>query len=372
MIPECFLHIGTEKTGTTTIQHFLAANRANLQQQGVIYPRAPGNQNHTALSAYALRGTKIATKNRKAGASTEQKLHQVNGGIVAALDEELSGISASKIIFSNEHLSSRVLKKSGIHTIKALCDRFAERTRVIAYIRNQVDFLVSSYGTVVKAGGYRKFPYPLSPRRIKMMDYNVLLSTWRNVFGKDNLVVRRFESLDFVDGDLIADFASLIPFQHADLPPATVKNLALSAKGLGFLREFNKRVHPHIDDAENPERGPILRLLRTYAPGPKLAVSHQMAKEITEFFADSNKEVSSKYFDGKYDPLFPPPKSVGDDEVETLLSLDFETTMDIAAKLWCEQQKRMIRQTGEGGEDERDLEERASLAGALRGEEAVD
>ena len=33
-----FLHVGTHKTGTTSIQHFLARNRYELQERGFSYP----------------------------------------------------------------------------------------------------------------------------------------------------------------------------------------------------------------------------------------------------------------------------------------------------------------------------------------------
>src|ERR1043165_5358722 len=48
-----FLHIGVEKTGTTTIQAFMAKNRQALTKKGVLYPRAPGNENHVGLTIYA-------------------------------------------------------------------------------------------------------------------------------------------------------------------------------------------------------------------------------------------------------------------------------------------------------------------------------
>ena len=53
MIDECILHIGTEKTGTTSIQKFLATNRTLLKANGVLYPLSPGKVNHIGLEAYA-------------------------------------------------------------------------------------------------------------------------------------------------------------------------------------------------------------------------------------------------------------------------------------------------------------------------------
>src|SRR5690606_40699353 len=36
------LHIGTEKTGTSSIQHFLSKNRAALAAEGFVYPQFTG------------------------------------------------------------------------------------------------------------------------------------------------------------------------------------------------------------------------------------------------------------------------------------------------------------------------------------------
>lgn len=38
-----YLHIGTEKTGTTTIQTFLSSNRLLLQKYGYIFPKTIGS-----------------------------------------------------------------------------------------------------------------------------------------------------------------------------------------------------------------------------------------------------------------------------------------------------------------------------------------
>ena len=48
------LHIGTAKTGTTTLQHWFASNRESLQAQGIYYPKSLGKVNHRALSIFAM------------------------------------------------------------------------------------------------------------------------------------------------------------------------------------------------------------------------------------------------------------------------------------------------------------------------------
>ena len=49
------LHIGTEKTGTTSIQEFLKKNRDKLRKKGVYIPQSPmvGNGNHRWIPSLA-------------------------------------------------------------------------------------------------------------------------------------------------------------------------------------------------------------------------------------------------------------------------------------------------------------------------------
>lgn len=44
------LHIGTEKTGTTSIQNTLKANYDNLNQLGILYPKCFKLSNHVEMA----------------------------------------------------------------------------------------------------------------------------------------------------------------------------------------------------------------------------------------------------------------------------------------------------------------------------------
>ena len=48
------LHIGTEKTGTTTIQHFCTDHRRELLAQGILYPRSLGGPGHKRFAGALL------------------------------------------------------------------------------------------------------------------------------------------------------------------------------------------------------------------------------------------------------------------------------------------------------------------------------
>ena len=43
---ESIIHIGTMKTGTTTLQEFFRHNRPELAKKGILYPKTLGKQTH--------------------------------------------------------------------------------------------------------------------------------------------------------------------------------------------------------------------------------------------------------------------------------------------------------------------------------------
>ena len=56
---KAIIHIGTEKTGTTTIQEFLHLNRSKLANQGVAYLQSPGLRNNRKLVTYCMKNNKV-------------------------------------------------------------------------------------------------------------------------------------------------------------------------------------------------------------------------------------------------------------------------------------------------------------------------
>jgi hypothetical protein len=343
LIPKCFLHIGTEKTGTTTIQNFLAKNRDALLSQGIIYPSAPGEQNHMALAAFCLEDSKIDDVRIVCGIRRPQALPRFRKKLLDDLDTELGAADASCIVFSNEHLSSRLKTAAEIQRVREMCDRYAGRTKVIVYLRNQVDFLISSYGTTIMSGGTREFPFPLGEGQLRLLDYSQMLEPWCEIFGRENIIVRRFELEDFPKGDLLLDFAAqiLLDTDGLEWPPRL--NEALDVRGLVFLREFNKHVPRIVDGHLNPLRGQIVLALRELKQGQKFAVSPEIAASVEKQLQDSNDKVSTDYFDARHKPLFSPPKSIKQDADLSQHGIDATEAINIAAQLWTHQQNQIVR-----------------------------
>ena len=61
------LHIGTEKTGTTSIQEFLAINRAALAEQGLHVPEFLGARSHRWAAYMAENADRVDGFSRQIG-----------------------------------------------------------------------------------------------------------------------------------------------------------------------------------------------------------------------------------------------------------------------------------------------------------------
>ena len=53
-VDELVIHVGTDKTGTTSIQGFLRKNRAALAERGCLVPRSPGTTRHIRVGMFIM------------------------------------------------------------------------------------------------------------------------------------------------------------------------------------------------------------------------------------------------------------------------------------------------------------------------------
>lgn len=326
MLAQCWLHIGVEKTGTTSIQSFLAANRSALRAQGRLYPRTPGPVGHLGLVAFALDDARIDGTRKARRLATPLQIAGFRDDFVRALVKEIAASGTSEIILSSELLSSRARSPGELARIKLLCAGIARNTKVIVYLRNQVDFLVSRYTTLIQSGGRDEF----GVRGIAFADYAALLDRWAAAFGRENLIVGRFEPSDFVDEDLLADFAATIGLATAKLASVPRYNQSLDAESLTFLRAINRRLPNGFRERTGPLRSAAIKVLQRRRGGTRFVIPRAVANRIEAHFRNSNERVSAEYFDSRHQPLFSPPTLVGKEDTIPANSIGFPTAFRIA------------------------------------------
>ncbi|HVV65064.1 MAG TPA: hypothetical protein VHC42_06325 [Rhizomicrobium sp.] len=343
---DLYLHIGTEKTGTSSIQNFFHANRERFKRDGVLYPLTPGKRNQTALAAAAQQLGKRGPLRKSLDVKTDQDVLKLRAMLKEGLREELSAGRYRAVVMSGEHCSSRLLEDDEVAWLKDLVAPFFEEMRIIVYLRRQDDYLLSIYSTAVKSGATFSLRLPPQKTVEQRYDYWDLLSRWARVFGRERIVCRKFERSAMKNGDVVDDFLAAIGLQMSadyERPPSV--NESLDAESLEFLRLFNRHVPRFAQNSVNPERDNVVGLLSRMSRGPLVTLSDAELSGFMAEFRESNLKVAQEYFGGARgdsdDPLF----ERRSDSRPRIASptLTVERAVEICAGLWQGKQAQIDR-----------------------------
>jgi hypothetical protein len=226
-----YLHIGTNKAGSTTIRRFLHSKPAAAA--GLRAVTSTGVPNAWKLSA--LRRTRQAHRFFvKSGFMTEADYRDLPDTLWTEIAQEVAADPDADHVMSSEFIYSYYRRDKA--AIAALADRLLDlfgEVRVLFYCRDQLTYLRSCHAQGVK--GNRRQTEPLETyldrarRKVSDWDYHGTLTVWEQIFGRDALRVRVMEPAFLEGGDLITDILA-----------ATDRNAAQIATALeGRRRAFN-------------------------------------------------------------------------------------------------------------------------------------
>ncbi len=278
-----YIHIGLEKTGATSIQNYLFNHATYLQNLGVFYPIRFG-PNQTALVHYS--GKEKHTKSLYGNLDFKRSIPNKINEII----KKFSSSKCDKLLFSNEHLSSRLKDEDDIKNLHNLFSGYDLPIKIIVYIKNQVDMLESLYYESVKAGNKSDLNTWSEKFRYFELDYIKFLSPWENSFNKNNIIVKLFNNKFLRNGDAVEDFLNILGLQEYHYGSSN-KNVSLGYKGIEFLRLLNSR---NISNSLL-----VNNLLIPIDKSNKITMSQKMREYILDKCEKSNKELLNKYFNDK-------------------------------------------------------------------------
>lgn len=207
-MPSLILHIGSAKTGTTSIQHFLAHNRQALLERGFVVPTFLGvGPNHRWLPLLAQDGGTVDGFATRQGLHTSpQRLRDRLAAKRMELEQAAAATADTTWIISSEQLHSRLSTVDLLRLRRLLEPLFAE-IRVVVYVRQPLSTAISAWSTRTRSG---RVALGLEPPQsfAPLCDHAVPLRRWRQVFGRERLQVRRFHPADLRGGSLLDDFSS--------------------------------------------------------------------------------------------------------------------------------------------------------------------
>jgi hypothetical protein len=141
---KCFLHVGTHKTATTSVQHFLDSHPQELARSGYLYPQV--GRPEEARAGHHNIAWEISGDRR----------FRPNCGDGEALIREIADTDRN-IIISSEGFECSVHHAEKFGQFIATIQKLGIRMSVIVYLRNQIDYAESLYCKLLQFGFERPF-----------------------------------------------------------------------------------------------------------------------------------------------------------------------------------------------------------------------
>jgi len=291
-VTDVVLHIGTGKTGTSSIQKLLGNNRPALRGQDVLYPRTPGRYRHVRLGLMITPPDELDKMIAWSRIDSDDPVafqRQVRDELLAELRES----DRSRLLVSNESLYGA--GEPALRNLRTFLDGFATSVRVVVYLRRQDDHLLSRYQQRIKTGTVDRIEEYAEADLARTYDYARRLSLWERVVGADETVVRPFESGQFHQGSLYQDFldSAGIDIDASTLKPVERTNESLDAELVELLRVLNMhRVENRGARIGQIDNRPLLKTLFTTSQGPTLGLPDDVLDRLMARWEQTNAAVA--------------------------------------------------------------------------------
>lgn len=302
-----YLHIGAPKTATSTLQSMLAANYKPLLAQGVLYPKLlrHGDAHHTLVCdlIQAYQGHTMADLwygERTRGEAWRDLQREI----------DQHGQAIDKIVLSSELFFGQTQRLEDM--LADIRERLSgHELKVVVYLRRQDELYSSFFNQDVK--GARQWAHNAyqfyQTHQIFQHDYDELLGIWSHGVGRENMVIRPYESAQWLGGSIIEDFCAVTGIKPLAARPVSAN------EGLGPTQLYIKLCLNRVGYDKNENEGVVRLLHRVYPETPVSSctyVHRGLYRKYRKNWIKVNKRLADQYLGGE--PLFtdpiPPPEKV--------------------------------------------------------------
>lgn len=260
------LHVGWDKTGSTTIQSFFDLNRPSLRQRfSIVYP---SGRWHAFLGSYFSENPTDYIYNQYLGEFDKEKIKERDCQLLSEFESSILSAGTNEILLvSYEGFIG--LEKNTLVNFRSYFKQFSDKIEVVAYVRPIFSYAKSAMSQKAKQGQLNLSDVNSSP----FIHYKKELEKLSEVFDQSNLVVRLFSPDRLAGGDVLLDFIAVCGISPSDflksyeLPsrdnesvqwPAAIFSAALvdslSTKGIQLnVSEFASLIGNSLNKIEGPK-----------------------------------------------------------------------------------------------------------------------
>jgi hypothetical protein len=225
----CWIHVGMHKTGSTAIQQNLS--KANLHQTWQLMKTGGRPNMGAALTAMFDDEPEKLFWFKQRGESREAVIQQGRAW-QTELVSDIHKLNGATCIISSEFISGFAWDTARrFHDfIRPLFDEI----RVIGYIRPPISYCVSQYQEMLKYGHSR---FNIDEVHL---NYRERFEKFDAIFGRDSVVLRKFDPGSFPDRCIIRDFCQQIGIGFPEDLQVKRRNESLCREACGLLYAYRK------------------------------------------------------------------------------------------------------------------------------------
>jgi hypothetical protein len=329
---KCFIHIGTHKTGTTSIQSFLYQNSDILNQKNIFYPPLV---DETVNAGHHSTAAMIAAINRENELKISEFIEVINS-------------SPNDIVI----VSSEIFSTIDPHLVQRTFAEFD--CQIICSLRRQDDYLESMYREVVKNSEFleskQKFldlvytetglelcAYQNKYNALLPFYYDRFLDKWADCFGKEKIHVYAYDEPK-TNGDAVEAFLQAINLSPADFPDFKPEsyNKSFQVELLQIRQIIDRKLS---FTAQSSLRGSFWWANNHFQnPQPTNFYGTEERQQIMAIVAESNLRLSQTYLANSQAPWLQNPTIK---EIIAPPDLDFATALQAMSLLIAHQADRL-------------------------------
>lgn len=318
-----YLHIGTHKTGSSALQAFLLLNKENLKEHGFEYPSY--NSKFELFQTSNGNGYKFCSHTPAFSSKDRDReikiLKKINKNIIISCED----------FFHSPLNDFRLLKK---HFKKVI---------VIAYLRRQDKFFQSAVLQMIKSDkctdifdyGHENYAY-----------YSKKLDSLNTLFPVENIVVRPYETDQFTEKSIFADFLNILGlrFNNSYKLPEKIINPSLN-RNYAELKRLCNKLPFDVKEIRNVFTNPFWKLSVEENAGEKKEATNIFSPkkrlEIIKKYEEDNVYVAKKYLNRPDGTLFKEPYPEEQENWGEYKGLDLETVVKGLGYVIMEQAKKI-------------------------------
>lgn len=319
---KAILHIGIEKTGSTTLQDFIFLNKEEFNKNNIYIANTyyyKTSHWHLGFLAYDddkndsfILSNKLLDKDKRA---------KYKNRLLSELKCEFK--DKENVLFTCELIHSRLTNINEINRLKEVLTDFGFNDfLVIFYIREQVSLLQSLYQEAIKwdeiNGEFNIYDLNkdddltfVSCYKKKMSHFHFIcnhlqtINNYEKVFGKEALKINVFEKKRFYNNNLISDFLHQLNIKPDTFTFVESSNISLNLDGIKLFNEINKHLPLFVNNTTNKARVGINAYFNMFFKSTfKYCIfNEEEIAFIKKLYEKDNEIIKNKYFPS-YEKLF--------------------------------------------------------------------